>query len=51
MLGCSICTRKCVGTPGPPPDGGGILDTTGLNLGYYDGNTVTALWNYAQNLP
>ena len=22
---------------------------TGLNMGYYDGNTVTALWNYAQN--
>jgi phospholipase C len=21
----------------------------GLSLGYYDGNTVTALWNYAQN--
>jgi phospholipase C len=21
----------------------------GLNMGYYDGNTVTALWNYAQN--
>jgi phospholipase C len=20
-----------------------------LNLGYYDGNTVTAMWNYAQN--
>ena len=39
---------KYVGTPGPPPDGGGILDTTGLNLGYYDGNTVTGLWNYAQ---
>jgi len=39
---------KYVGTPGPPPAGGGILDTTGLNLGYYDGNTVTALWNYAQ---
>jgi phospholipase C len=38
-----------VGTPGPPPAGGGILSTTGLNLGYYDGNTVTALWNYAQH--
>ena len=38
-----------VGTPGPPPNGGGILSTTGLNLGYYDGNTVTALWNYAQH--
>jgi phospholipase C len=39
---------KYVGTPGPPPAGGGILDTTGLNLGYFDGNTVTGLWNYAQ---
>jgi len=37
-----------VGTPGPPPFGGGITSTTGLNMGYYDGNTVTALWNYAQ---
>lgn len=33
------------GTPGPPPTG----DTTrGLVMGYFDGNTVTALWNYAQ---
>ena len=38
-----------VGKPGPPPVGGGILSTTGLNLGYFDGNTVTALWNYAQH--
>jgi phospholipase C len=38
-----------VGTPGPPPPGGGILSTNGLNLGYFDGNTVTAIWNYAQN--
>lgn len=38
-----------VGTPGPPPSGGGITSTTGLNMGYYDGNTVTALWNYAQH--
>jgi phospholipase C len=36
------------GVPGPPPGGGGILGTTGLVMGYYDGNTVTALWNYAQ---
>jgi phospholipase C len=35
---------------------GGLLDkfsvlscTPGLNMGYYDGNTVTALWNYAQH--
>jgi phospholipase C len=38
-----------VGTAGPPPNGGGILITTGLNMGYFDGNTVTALWNYAQS--
>lgn len=38
-----------VGTAGPPPSGGGITSTTGLNLGYFDGNTVTALWNYAQH--
>ena len=38
-----------VGTAGPPPPGGGVTSTTGLNLGYFDGNTVTAIWNYAQN--
>jgi phospholipase C len=37
-----------VGTPGPPPTGGGIFATDGLTMGYYDGNTVTAFWNYAQ---
>jgi phospholipase C len=26
-----------------------ISATTGLTMGYYDGNTVTALWNYAQH--
>src|SRR5271163_2805252 len=36
------------GTAGPPPSGGGVVDTTGLVMGYYDGNTVTAMWNYAQ---
>ncbi len=36
------------GTPGPPPTTPSIADTTGLVMGYYDGNTVTALWNYAQ---
>jgi len=25
------------------------ISTTGINMGYYDGNTVTALWNYAQH--
>ena len=33
------------GTPGPPPAG---QTTGGLVMGYYDGNTVTAFWNYAQ---
>jgi phospholipase C len=37
-----------VGTAGPPPTGTPIALTTGLTMGYYDGNTVTALWNYAQ---
>jgi len=37
------------GTAGPPPPSGGVTSTNGLNLGYYDGNTVTALWNYAQH--
>ncbi len=37
------------GVAGPPPSGGGIVDTNGLVMGYYDGNTVTGLWNYAQN--
>ena len=33
------------GTPGPPPS---VEMSKGLVMGYYDGNTVTALWNYAQ---
>ena len=37
-----------VGTAGPPPSGTPIVETTGLTMGYYDGNTVTAIWNYAQ---
>jgi phospholipase C len=38
-----------VGTPGPPPyTGPPVVNTTGLVLGYYDGNTTTAMWNYAQ---
>ena len=38
-----------VGTAGPPPSAPPIAPTTGLTMGYYDGNTVTALWNYAQH--
>ena len=37
---------KYTGTPGPPPTG---QTTGGLVMGYFDGNTVTAYWNYAQN--
>ncbi len=36
---------KYTGTPGPPPPG---QTNNGLVMGYYDGNTVTGLWNYAQ---
>ena len=36
------------GTAGPPPTGSGVTQTNGLVMGYFDGNTVTALWNYAQ---
>jgi phospholipase C len=27
----------------------GLFGTPGLTMGYFDGNTVTGLWNYAQN--
>ena len=37
------------GTAGPPPSGSGVTQTNGLVMGYFDGNTVTGLWNYAQN--
>jgi phospholipase C len=32
--------------PLPPP---AAVATKGLTMGYFDGNTVTALWNYAQH--
>lgn len=39
-----------VGVAGPPPNvPPPPVITKGLTMGYYDGNTVTALWNYAQN--
>jgi len=37
------------GTAGPPPGAPPITQTKGLVMGYYDGNTVTAFWNYAQH--
>jgi phospholipase C len=37
------------GTPGPPPSAPPTALTTAQTMGYYDGNTVTAYWNYAQH--
>ncbi|MDE0853233.1 MAG: alkaline phosphatase family protein [Nevskia sp.] len=37
------------GTSGPPPGAPAQGSTKGLVMGYFDGNTVTALWNYAQH--
>ena len=36
-------------TPAAPPTLALPPCPPGLNMGYYDGNTVTALWNYAQH--
>jgi phospholipase C len=39
-----------VGNAGPPPNAPPTAVTTkGLTMGYFDGNTVTAFWNYAQH--
>jgi phospholipase C len=42
-----------VGDAGPPPGSTPppttVFNTTALTMGFFDGNTVTALWNYAQN--
>jgi phospholipase C len=40
---------RSVGAADGPSLGSGIAATTGLTMGYYDGNTVTAMWNYAQH--
>jgi phospholipase C len=40
------------GTAGPPPSSTSASQAAlskGLTMGYFDGNTVTALWNYAQH--
>ncbi|MGA7339829.1 MAG: alkaline phosphatase family protein [Terracidiphilus sp.] len=40
------------GTAGPPPSATAASEAAlskGLTMGYFDGNTVTALWNYAQH--
>jgi phospholipase C len=51
-MGAMDLFPKFVGSAGPPPmvpPAPPVTNTTGLNLGYFDGNTVTALWNYAQH--
>ena len=43
---------RSVGHPdGPrmPGENKGVAKTSGLTMGYFDGNTVTAYWNYAQH--
>ena len=37
------------GTVPTSPPAPAVVKTTGQVMGYYDGNTVTALWNYAQH--
>jgi len=40
------------GTAGPPPGDGGAgpsADSTGLVMGFFDGNTLSGLWSLAQN--
>ena len=39
-------TGSCCGTPNLYPP---VVATAGLVMSYYDGNTLTALWNYAQH--
>jgi phospholipase C len=39
-------TGAAGGTPNLYPP---VVNTTGLVMGYFDGNTVTAMWNYAQH--
>jgi phospholipase C len=46
MDGFPAWTGTAANGPLPPP---AAVATKGLVMGYYDGNTVTALWNYAQH--
>jgi phospholipase C len=38
-----------VGAADSPSMASGVAATTGLTMAYFDGNTVTGLWNYAQH--
>ena len=41
--------RSVGAADGPNLSSSGPSATTGLTMGYYDGNTVTGMWNYAQH--
>ena len=41
-----VRTGSAGNTPGYYPP---VINTKGLVMGYFDGNTVTAMWNYAQH--
>jgi phospholipase C len=41
-----ISTGAAGGTPNTYPE---VVNTKGMVMGYFDGNTVTAYWNYAQH--
>src|SRR5271165_969706 len=40
---------KFTSSPATSAGGGEVACPAGIAMGYYDGNTVTALWNYAQH--
>jgi phospholipase C len=44
----SVGTADATGSGPELAPAGSPLATTGLTMGYFDGNTVTAMWNYAQ---
>ncbi len=48
-LGAMNLFPASVGVAGPPPTTPAQALTKGLTMAYYDGNTVTAFWNYAQH--
>ncbi len=46
--GRGLTLQQCLSAEGNPAPAGGS-DPNYATMDYYDGNTVTALWNYAQN--
>ena len=44
-----MCIRDSIDKVAQTLSGTGTGCTPNLSMGYYDGNTVTALWNYAQH--